>query len=107
MDRTLVTAHLAPGKCIKECIDNWLKSHTQSTVSINMVKALQTASTFQAPDTPINKVYISEVSTTDLEELHMLDSVAVSTLKQADSIRKRISNTAKGKPMPTPATHLL
>ena len=34
----------------------------------------------------------------------MLDSVAVSTLKQADSIRKYISNTAKRKPMPTPAT---
>ena len=104
MDGTLVTTRLAPGKCIKERIDNWLKSHTQPTVSTNMVEALQTASTSQAPDTPINEVYVSEVSTADLEELRMLDSVAVSTLKQADSIRKRISNTAKGKPMPTPAT---
>ena len=104
MDGTLVTTHLAPGKCIKEHIDNWLKSHTQPTVSTNMVEALQTVSTSQAPDTPINEVYVSEVSTADLEELHILDSVAVSTLKQADSIRKRISNTAKGKPMPTPAT---
>jgi len=104
MDGTLVTTRLAPGKCIKERIDNWLKSHTQPTVSTNMVEALQTASTSQAPDTPINEVYVSEVSTVDLEELRMLDSVAVSTLKQADSIRKRISNTAKGKPMPTPAT---
>jgi len=46
-----------------------------------MVKALQTASTSQALDTPINEVYVSEVSTADLEELRMLDSVAVSTLK--------------------------
>ena len=104
MDGTLVTTRIAPGKCIKECIDNWLKSRTQPTISTNMVKALQTASTSQALDTPINEVYVSEVSTADLEELHMLDSVAVSTLKQADSIRKRISNTAKGKTMPTPAT---
>ena len=66
-----------------------------------MVEALQTVSTSQAPDTPINEVYVSEVSTADLEELHILDSVAVSTLKQADFIRKCISNTAKGKPMPT------
>jgi len=69
-----------------------------------MVEAIQTASTSQAPDTPINEVYVSKVSTADLEELCMLDSVAVSILKQADSIRKHISNTAKGKPMPTPAT---
>jgi len=104
INRTLVTTRLAPGKYIKECIDNWLKSHTQPTISTNMVEALQTASTSQAPDTPINKVYVSEVSTADLEELCMLDSVAVLTLKQADSIRKHISNTAKGKPMPTLAT---
>jgi len=56
------------------------------------------------PNIPANKVYISEVSMADLEELCMLDSVAVSTLKQADSIRKQITNTTKRKPIPTPAT---
>ena len=40
------------------------------------------------PNIPANKVYVSEVLIADLEELCMLDSVAVSTLKQADSIRK-------------------
>ena len=40
MDGTLVTTHLAPRKCIKKRIDNWLKSHTQPTVSTNMVEAL-------------------------------------------------------------------
>jgi len=104
MDGTLVTTRLAPGKCIKEHIDNWLKSRTQATVSTNMVKALQTVSTSQALDTPINEVYVSEISTADLEELCMLDLVAVLTLKQADSIKKHISDTAKGKPMLTPAT---
>ena len=104
MDMTLVTTRLIPGKCIKEHIDNQLKSCTQATVSTNIVEALQTASISQAPDTPINEVYVSEVSTIDLEELHILDSIVVSTLKQANSIRKHISNIAKGKPMPTPAT---
>ena len=103
MDGTLVITHIAPGKCIKEHIDNWLKSYTQPTVLTNIVEALQTASTSQAPNTLINEVYVSEVSTVDLEELCILDSVAVSILKQADSIRKCISNTAKGKPMLTPA----
>jgi len=56
------------------------------------------------PNIPANKVYISEVLIADLEELCMLDSVAVSTLKQADSIRKWISNATKRKPIPTPAT---
>jgi len=69
-----------------------------------MIKALQTVSTSQALDTPINEVYVSEISTADLEELCMLDSVAVLTLKQADSIKKHISDTAKGKPILTSAT---
>jgi len=104
MDGTLVTTWLAPGKCIKEHIDNWLKSCTQPTVLTNMVEALQVTSTSLAPDTSINEVYASKVSTADLEELRMLNSVVVSTLKQADSVRKCISNAAKGKPMPIPAT---
>ena len=104
IDGTLVTTQLALGKYIKECINNWLKSHTQPTVLTNMVEALQVTSTSSAPDTSINEVYASKVSTADLEELRMLDSVAVSTLKQADSVRKRISNAAKEKPMPIPAT---
>jgi len=42
MDGTLVTTRLASGKCIKERIDNWLKSHALPTVSTNIVEAVST-----------------------------------------------------------------
>jgi len=42
MDGTLVTTHLAPRKCIKECTDNWLKSHAPPTMSANIVEAVST-----------------------------------------------------------------
>ena len=39
----------------------------------------------------------SEVSPADLEELCLLDTVTVSTLKQANTIRKQISEASKAK----------
>jgi len=40
MDRTLVTTHLVPGKYIKKCIDNWLKSYILLTILTNIVEAI-------------------------------------------------------------------
>jgi len=88
MDGTLVTTCLAPGKCIKERIDNWLKSHAPPTVSTNIVEAVSTTLLSLISDILSQKVCTSEVSSADLEELCLLDTVTVSTLKQADTVRK-------------------
>jgi len=104
MDRTLVTTHLAPGKCIKEHIDNWLKSCVPPTVSTNIVKAISTIPLSLTSDILSQEVYTSEVSPADLEELRLLDTVAVSTLKQADTIRKWISKASKAKCTSYPTT---
>jgi len=97
MDGTLVTTCLAPGKCIKECIDNWLKSCAPPTVSTNIVEAVSTIPLSLTSDILSQEVYTSKVSPADLEELRLLNTVAVSTLKQADTIRKQISKASKAK----------
>jgi len=104
MDGTLVTTCLAPGKCIKERIDNWLKSCAPPTVSTNIVEAVSTTPLSLTSDILSQEVCTSEVSPADLKELHLLDTVAVSTLKQADTIRKRISEASKAKSTSYPAT---
>ena len=104
MNGTLVITHLAPGKCIKECIDNWLKSCAPPTMSTNIVEAVSTTLLSLTSDNLSQKVCTSEVSPADLEELRLLDTVAVSTLKQADTIRKRISEASKAKSTSYPAT---
>jgi len=104
MDGTLVTTRLAPGKCIKERIDNWLKSCAPPTVSTNIVEAVSTTPLSLTSDILSQEVCTSEVSPADLEELRLLDTVAVSTLKQADTIRKRISEASKAKSTSYPAT---
>jgi len=97
IDGTLVTTCLVPKKCIKEYIDNWLKSHTLPTISANIVEAISTIPLFLILDILSQEVCTSEVSPTDLKELCLLDIVIVSTLKQADSIRKQISKASKVK----------
>jgi len=104
MDGTLVTTCLAPGKCIKECIDNWLKSCAPPTVSTNIVEAVLTTPLSLTSDILSQEVCTSEVSPADLEELRLLDTVAISTLKQADTIRKQISKASKAKSTSYPAT---
>ena len=104
MNGTLVITHLAPGKCIKECIDNWLKSCAPPTMSTNIVEAVSTTLLSLTSDNLSQKVCTSEVSPADLEELCLLDIVAVSTLKQADTIRKQISEASKAKSTSYPAT---
>ena len=104
IDGTLVTTCLAPGKCIKERIDNWLKSCAPSTVSTNIVEAISITPLFLTSDILSQEVCTSEVSSADLEELHLLDTVAVSTLKQADTIRKWISEASKAKSTFYPTT---
>jgi len=49
-------------------------------------------------------VCTSEVSPADLEELCLLDTVTVSTLKQANTIRKQISEASKAKSTSYPVT---
>jgi len=88
MDGTLVTTRLAPGKYIKECIDNWLKSCALPTVSTNIVKAVSITPLSLTSDILSQEVCTSEVSSADLKELHLLDTVAVSILKQVDTIKK-------------------
>jgi len=97
MDGTLVTTCLAPGKCIKEHIDNWLKSQTPPTVLTNIIEAISTMSLPATSDILSQEVCLSNVTPADLEEHCLLDTVGVSTLKQADSIRKRISEASKAK----------
>ena len=104
MDGTLVTTRLAPGKCIKECIDNWLKSQAPPTVSTNIIEAISTTSLSATSDILSQEVCLGNVTPADLEELHLLDTVAVLTLKQADSIRKQISEASKVKSTLYPAT---
>jgi len=104
MDGTLVTTRLVPGKCIKEHIDNWLKSRTPPTVSTNIVEAISATPLFLTSDILSQEVCTSKVLLADLEELRLLDTVAVSTLKQADTIRKRISEASKAKCTSYPAT---
>jgi len=104
MDGTLVTTHLAPRKCIKEHIDNWLKSCALPTVSTNIVEAVSITPLFLTSDILSQEVCTSEVSPADLKELRLLDTVAVSTLKQADTIRKQISEASKAKSTSYPAT---
>jgi len=104
MDGTLVTTRLAPGKCIKECIDNWLKSCAPPTVLTNIVEAVSTTLLSLTSDILSQEVCTSEVSSADLEELHLLDTVVVSTLKQVDTIRKQISEASKAKSTFYPAT---
>ena len=101
---TLVTTRLASGKCIKERIDNWLKSCTSPTVSTNIVEAVSTTPLSLTSDILSQEVCTSEVSSADLEELRLLNTIAVSTLKQADTIRKRISEASKAKSTSYPAT---
>ena len=104
MNGTLVTTRLAPEKCIKEHIDNWLKSCALPTVSTNIVKVISTTPLSLTSDIPSQEVCTSEVSSADLEELRLLDTVAVSILKQADTIRKQISKASKAKSTSYPAT---
>jgi len=104
MNGTLVTTHLASGKCIKERIDNWLKSHAPPTVSTNIVEAVSTIPLSLTSNILFQEVYTSEVSSADLEELRLLDTVVVLILKQADTIRKRISKASKAKYISYPAT---
>ena len=104
MNGTLVTTRLAPEKCIKEHIDNWLKSCALPTVSTNIVKVVSTTPLSLTSDIPSQEVCTSEVSSADLEELRLLDTVAVSILKQADTIRKQISKVSKAKSTSYPAT---
>jgi len=88
IDRTLVTTCLAPRKCIKGHINNWLKSHIPPTILTNIVEAVLLISLSLVPGILLQEVFTSKVLTTDLEKLHLLDTVAVSTLKQANTIRK-------------------
>ena len=83
MDGTLVTTHLAPRKCIKEHIDNWLKFCTPPTVSTNIVEAVSITLLSLTSDNLSQEVCTSEVSPADLKELRLLDTIAVLTLKQA------------------------
>jgi len=100
----LVTTCLAPGKYIKECIDNWLKSHALPTVSTNIVEAVSITPLSLTSDNLSQEVYNSKVLPVDLKELCLLDTVAVSTLKQVDSIRKWISKASKAKSTSYPST---
>jgi len=97
IDRTLVTTCLAPGKCIKEHINNWLKSHVPPTILTNIVKAVLLTSSSLVPGILLQEVFTSKVLTTDLKKLHLLDIVAVSILKQENTIRKWISKALKAK----------
>jgi len=73
-------------------------------VSTNIVEAISITPLFLTSDILSQEVCTSEVSSADLEELHLLDTVAVSTLKQADTIRKWISEASKAKSTFYPTT---
>ncbi|KAJ3564556.1 hypothetical protein NP233_g8219 [Leucocoprinus birnbaumii] len=100
MDGTLITNRVAPGRCIRERLDNWLQS--QNRVSTNIVEAYPASHaeqySYTIPDP--RETLISEVSAAELEELRQLDAVAVATLKRAEDIRKRVGNGVKSKAGP-------
>ncbi|KAJ3565953.1 hypothetical protein NP233_g7310 [Leucocoprinus birnbaumii] len=102
MDGTLITNRVAPGRCIKERLDNWLQNQSQHRVSTNIVEAYPASHadqySYTIPDP--RETLISEVSVAELEELRQLDAVAVATLKRAEDIRKRVGNGVKPKAGP-------
>ena len=100
----MVTTCLAPRKYIKERIDNWLKSHVLPTMSTNIVEAVSMTPLSLTSDILSQEVYNSKVLPVDLKELCLLNTVAVSTLKQVDSIRKWISEASKAKSTSYPST---
>ncbi|KAF5348858.1 hypothetical protein D9756_009753 [Leucocoprinus leucothites] len=110
MDGTLITAQLAPGRCIRERLDNWLKSRGPPTVSTNMVEALTVTSdpaasySYSPAETSMQDVLLGEVTAAELDELHVLDTFAISTLKKAEDIRKRIGKAINEKPTSGVAT---
>lgn len=84
----LITVHLAPGKNIKERIDSWYKTHPlPSTVQSHILEAA-----------PVQQLAFN-TPTSDEEELRILDSVVVATMKKQEEIRKRlVSGKAKNEP---------
>ncbi|KAF5355122.1 hypothetical protein D9756_005719 [Leucocoprinus leucothites] len=102
MDGTLITNRVAPGRSVKERLDNWLKAQGQK-VSTNIVEAFPATSQqyiYTIPDNTHETLTIGEVTVDELEELRRLDAVAVTTLKRAEDIRKRVGNALKPKTGP-------
>lgn len=103
-DGTVITARVSPGKDIKEKLDNYYKARNTSTVATNIVEAAPAVQTHQyswvqpqeSPEETSENISVEE-----LEELRLLDTVAVSSLKRAEDIRKRAGNLTKTKTNPS------
>jgi hypothetical protein len=104
-DNTLVSPQVAPGRNMKERIDNWHKSRSPPVVQaqaniLEVVSYQQPASTLpNAPPTPPMS-YSSSYVSQDEQELATLEAVALATMKRQEEVCKRIGAAGKSKNSP-------
>ncbi|KAJ3555385.1 hypothetical protein NP233_g12224 [Leucocoprinus birnbaumii] len=106
-DGTPVSPQVAPGRNMKERIDNWHKSNSPSNGSVqaNLFQVDSSASIAStnsyAPISSSMPFSTSQPSEDDVE-LARLEAIALATMKRQEEIRKRAGNAGKAKSAPVP-----
>jgi hypothetical protein len=104
-DNTQVSPQIAPGRNMKERIDNWHKSRSPSATpaQANLLEvvptqqpALSNSDISSTSPMPYSTSYVSQ----DEAELATLEAVALATMKRQEEVRKRIGGTGKSKNIP-------
>lgn len=96
-DRTLVSPQIAPGRNMKDRIDNWHKTHNTSTPQA-LANIIEVAP--RTNDGPSSFEHSVLALRQDEDELEHLEAVALATARRQEEIRKKLGNVHKGKNAP-------
>jgi hypothetical protein len=101
-DGTQITPQLAPGRNMRERIDNWHKAHPRaSSVQANIVEVSYPSITNEIISPAVTSMsYSDNPSSQDEEEIRRLGVVALAAMKRQEEIKKRAGNVSKGKGPP-------
>ncbi|KAF5355070.1 hypothetical protein D9756_005756 [Leucocoprinus leucothites] len=104
-DGTSVSPQVAPGRNMKERIDNWHKSRSPASVpaQANILEVYPSRSIASSPSyTPVTSSmpYSTSHTSQDEEELARLEAIALATMKRQDEIRRRSGNAGKARNAP-------
>jgi hypothetical protein len=98
-DGTKVTPRLAPGRDIKERIDNWRKMNpTVGTVSTNVVEVhtIETSKIEEVDEKYID-TGVTYATKREMEDIEMYEALAATAMKKAEEVRKKSGAQGNGK----------